>query len=391
VTSRRRRRRLAARLVVCAFVTALGLVGSGSAESAPETDTHPGVQVYAYFYQWFTPSSWNRAKADYPLAGRYSSDDLSVLRDQVSQARAAGITGFLTSWKSTDALNRRLDMLVGVARAEKFNLGIVYEALDFQRHPLPIATVQNDMTFLVSRWGTALKSSGFHKPLIIWTGTDQYSVADIAAVRSALGTNVDLLAAAKNVTDYERVARYVDGDAYYWSSANPASQSTLKKLIAMGAVVHSHHGIWLAPAASGFDGRTLGHTRVIGRDDGRTLVRSLNDAFASSPDAVGVISWNEWSENTYIEPGERYGGRELAVLQRYLGRSTAEAGVAGTMAENRRKASPWTGLDAAVVLAVVCLASVAALGRRARRRTATRRRHARGRTATGRLDADVIR
>jgi len=137
VTSRRRRRRLAARLVVCAFVTALGLVGSGSAESAPETDTHPGVQVYAYFYQWFTPSSWNRAKADYPLAGRYSSDDLSVLRDQVSQARTAGITGFLTSWKSTDALNRRLDMLVGVARAEKFNLGIVYEALDFQRHPLP--------------------------------------------------------------------------------------------------------------------------------------------------------------------------------------------------------------------------------------------------------------
>ena len=29
--------------------------------------------ILAYYYQWFTPKSWSRAKIDYPLAGRYSA------------------------------------------------------------------------------------------------------------------------------------------------------------------------------------------------------------------------------------------------------------------------------------------------------------------------------
>src|SRR6266480_2611584 len=81
------------------------------------------VPVFAYFYQWYNPSSWDRAKQDLPLAGKYSSDDPHVLRDQIEAARAAGIDGFLTSWKSTATLNRRLDLLISVARSEQLDLG----------------------------------------------------------------------------------------------------------------------------------------------------------------------------------------------------------------------------------------------------------------------------
>ena len=59
------------------------------------------VPTLAYFYQWFTTSSWDRAKVDYPMAGRYSSDDVSVMRRQVAQAKAAGIDGFIVSWKDS--------------------------------------------------------------------------------------------------------------------------------------------------------------------------------------------------------------------------------------------------------------------------------------------------
>ncbi|HEX6034325.1 MAG TPA: hypothetical protein VFY83_07815, partial [Anaerolineales bacterium] len=38
------------------------------------------VPVLAYYYIWFDTESWNRAKTDYPLLGRYSSDDASVMR-----------------------------------------------------------------------------------------------------------------------------------------------------------------------------------------------------------------------------------------------------------------------------------------------------------------------
>ena len=65
-------------------------------------------RLFAYYYIWFNAGSWNRAKIDYPLLGRYSSDDRGVMERHVSWARQAGIDGFIVSWKSTPVLNRRL-------------------------------------------------------------------------------------------------------------------------------------------------------------------------------------------------------------------------------------------------------------------------------------------
>jgi hypothetical protein len=331
------------------------------------------VPVYAYFYQWYNPSSWDRAKQDLPLVGKYSSDDPHVLRDQVEAARRAHIDGFLTSWKSTDALNRRLSLLIKIARSEDLDLGVVYEALDFSRRPLPVATVLHDMVYLVTTWGADLKSTYYGRPVIIWTGIDQYSLADVQSVRSALGDRAYLLAASKQVANYERVAGQVDGEAYYWSSADPDSSSTSKKLQDMSTAVHAHNGLWLAPAASGFDGRMLGGTRVVDRKGGETLVHSLNNAFASSPDGVGVISWNEWSENTYIEPGHKYKDQELSVLTNYLahrlhGTPAPRAGGSGGAGGG----SAWTGARAALALVVMTAGTALLLVVRERRKSRIR-------------------
>ena len=344
-----------------------------SVGAAATTSAAKHVPVFAYFYQWYNPSSWNRAKQDLPLVGKYSSDDPHVLRDQVEAARRAHIDGFLTSWKSTDALNRRLDLLIKIARSENLDLGVVYEALDFSRRPLPVATVLHDMLYLVSTWGADLRSTYYGRPLIIWTGIDQYSLADVQSVRSALGDRAYLLAASKQVANYERVAGQVDGEAYYWSSADPDSPSTSKKLHDMSTAVHAHNGLWLAPAACGFDGRMLGGTRVVDRKGGETLVRSLNNAFASSPDGIGVISWNEWSENTYIEPGHKYKDQELSVLTNYLahrlhGTPAPRAGGSG----GGGGGSAWTGARAALALVVITAAMTLLLVVRLRRKSRIR-------------------
>jgi hypothetical protein len=342
-----------------------------TAASAPPIDARH-VPVYAYFYQWFNAASWNRAKQDFPLAGKYSSDDPHVLRDQVHQAQAAGIEGFLTSWKRTDPLDRRLELLLRVAHDERFDVGVVYQGLDFARRPLPIATVESDMVYLVTRWGSELSATTKARPLIIWTGTDEFSVRDVQRVRSALSGRAELLAASKSVSGYERVADLVDGNAYYWSSANPAAEATSTKLTEMGAAVHAHHGLWIAPAASGFDGRTLGRTRVIPRDAGMTLTRSLAVAFATRPDAVGVISWNEWSENTYIEPGERYGQQELVALRNFLQRGGASGALSISV---QTSGYEWSGVHAAILLTVITVLIIALLSWRMRRRRGRAGRH----------------
>jgi hypothetical protein len=40
----------------------------------------------------------------------------------------------------------------------------------------------------------------------------------------------------------------------------------------------------------------------------------MDAAAKSSPDAIGLISWNEFSENSQMEPSERNGSRYLSVL-----------------------------------------------------------------------------
>ena len=378
-------RRLVSTLALVLVVLGLPAAQAAAATAAPRD---PGVPVFAYFYQWFTPSSWDRAKSDYPLAGRYGSDDAPVLRDQVLLARSAGIDGFLTSWKDTPTLDRRLDLLIRVARSEDFDLGVVYQSLDFARVPLPVETVRRDLRRLVDHWGRDLTSTYYGKPVIIWTGTDQYTTADVHAVRAAVGDRALLLASSHSVEGYERVARLVDGLAYYWSSADPSSAMTQAKLAAMAAAVHRHHGLWLAPAAAGYDGRALGGTRVVGRADGQTLVRSLTNAYESSPDGVALISWNEWSENTYVEPGTKYGQRELVGLKRFLlargeevppGLTEADAdrtdpGAApsrvrvGLTSVGARSSSGWTGARAALTLVLLSVAALPALSLLGRRR-----------------------
>jgi hypothetical protein len=296
------------------FVASFGL-SPGPAAGASERAAASPTPLFAYYYIWFTPSSWSRGKNDVPLLGRYASDDERVMRQHVRWAKAAGINAFLVSWKSTPALDDRLARLVKVADAERFHLGLVYEGLDFRRRPLPIETVRHDLERFAATFATDRAFAVFDRPLVIWSGTWRYTNAQIRLATRNVRGRLLLLASAKNVDDYNRVAPLVDGDAYYWSSVNPRRYTTFgAKLRSLGATVHARGGLWIAPAAPGFDARLVGGSSVVGREHGETLRHELNAAESSSPDAIGVISWNEFSENTYVEPSRAYGSTALEII-----------------------------------------------------------------------------
>ncbi len=151
--------------------------------------------------------------------------------------------------------------------------------------------------------------------MVIWSGTWKYSVEDIQSVAQNAGGNLYILASEKNIEGYQRVANLVHGDAYYWSSVNPDTHSGYpEKLVEMGESIHQNGGIWIAPAAPGFDSRLLGGTTVVDRKNGETLRTQLEAALQSHPDAIGIISWNEFSENSHIEPSHNYGRQALEIL-----------------------------------------------------------------------------
>jgi len=84
----------------------------------------------------------------------------------------------------------------------------------------------------------------------------------------------------------------------------------------MAEAVHANGGLWIAPAAPGFDARLIGGERVVERKDGAMLESQFRAALSSSPDAIGLISWNEFTENSHIEPSCNYGVRAIEVLAR---------------------------------------------------------------------------
>jgi Glycosyl hydrolase family 99 len=291
------------------------LAGAFPAQAAQPAAKTGDPPVFAYYYIWFNPTSWNRAKTDYPVLGRYSSDEREVMRQHIRWAKQTGINGFVVSWKSTETLDRRLRKLVDVAQDERFNLAIIYQGLDFSREPLPPARVANDLDFFISHFAKRKPFRAFKKPVVIWSGTWRFSREEIASVTESRRDRLLLLASEKDLEGWERVGDLVDGNGYYWSSVNPDTFPNYEeKLTAMGAAVHAKHGLWFAPAAPGFDALLIGGTTIVERKGGDTLRRQYNAALSSSPDAIGLISWNEFSENSHIEPSEKFGARYLEVL-----------------------------------------------------------------------------
>jgi hypothetical protein len=313
--------------ICLAALLALPLLALRPAPASPATPaaTAP-VPLLAYYYIWFDTRSWDRAKDDFPELGRYSSDNPAVMARHVEWARRAGIDGFIVSWKSTPTLNRRLEQLSRIASANRFKLVLIYEGLDFHRNPLPVEQVGRDLAEAADRYTRAPAFQLFDRPLVIWSGTWRFSRAEIAQVVQPLRDRLLILASEKDPEGVRRLAGLIDGDAYYWSSADPlATPGYREKLAAMERTVHGLGGRWIAPAAPGFDARKVGGTKVVDRRDGATLVSSLGAAMGSAPDAVGLISWNEFSESSHVEPSRRYGRRYLDVLASVARPPAAEA------------------------------------------------------------------
>jgi hypothetical protein len=367
--------RMLTALACLALATGLACMGASAGTAARNP-----IPVLAYYYIWFDATSWERAKVDYPLLGHYSSDERRVMERHVAWAKESGIDGFIVSWKSTWRLNRRLELLMEVAAKADFKLVIIYQGLDFDREPQTVERIEDDLDFFIDTYAASPVFDLFEKPLFIWSGTWRFSRADVRRVTSSRRDDLLILSTAKNVSDYARLRRLVDGNAYYWSSANPVTYPRFgKKLADFGEAVHADRGLWLAPVAPGFDARLIGGREVVPRRAGETLRERWDAAVESSPDAIGVISWNEFSENTHIEPSERYGTRYLKAVADIIGaqpRSLAdldssEATPTEAAGTGAGYAAPLLGAMIALLTAVVF--TVVNRRRRANRRTRPRR------------------
>ena len=343
--------------------------------------------VLAYYYIWYEPRSWDRAKTDLPQLGPYSSADPAVIAQHVAWAKAAGIDALIVSWKHEPRLDKPLATLVAASRSAGLRLVLLYQGLDFSRRPLNSQRIADDLSWFMQEYGADPMFDVFGAPTIILSGTPSFSIEDIATVRDAvLGAGpAHFLGSERSGDDYAARRDVLDGDAYYWSSVDPNRDRGYRdRLAALAASIRDDGGLWIAPAAPGFDARLIGGTRVVDRADGATYRTQWTTALLTDPDGLGIISWNEFSENSHIEPSQNYGATYLAATaalsRETLGRQTPIDPAAATARPIEPSPSVAPQVSGAgrntfveqllpLAVAVLLLVSLAALARRPRAST----------------------
>jgi hypothetical protein len=263
--------------------------------------------------------------------------------------------------------------LHSIAAAEDFKLAITYQAQDFNRDPLPAPQVRRDLEELAA---TYADDPVFHllgdRPVVALSGTWHYSADELRWITEPVASRLMVLATEKNIEGYERVASAVEGELYYWSSGDPQETDGYeRKLLAMADVAREHCGIWVAPVIPGFDARQIGGRIVVDRRNGETLRSSWEAALTTAPDLVAVISWNEFSENTHIEPSTAFGTRYLDVLRTLTGSPSPPAGELDSSAPQEAGSPVRAVVIVAATLGILLLLAV--LGRWRRRRLGARR------------------
>jgi hypothetical protein len=342
--------------------TVATLPGAVPARSAP---------LLAHYYLWWSDSHWKaRLGPSYPYGqnppalpatldgngchasptysgdqlvdvpasplGLYNQDDPATTRAHVEQAASAGIDGFVVSWSGNGApnqtpasrdFNNRLELLVAAVNAynahatRHFGLMLGYQSLDNARSPRPASKIRNDLDYFTQRYATNAAFQVPHygtKAVVMILDSRRLPVRDLHDLLQPYRSTVTLIGDEHGVAEWQRgVADLFDGDGWYWSAENPYTNThastTLSKL---SSLLHEQHKVWFAPISPGYNKSNFGvGGTCVPRNGSGTLQKIFQTNAESRPDGWMLISWNEFFENTYVEPSVRFGDTYLAAIR----------------------------------------------------------------------------
>lgn len=366
-----RKRRVRTRLVALgtAVLVSLALVPAmtapAGAQLPPTATTLAKPPVFAYYYLWWSANHWKSALGpNYPFSasplplpatldstgcgaksryvgntltdvpGRiYSQDDAGFIEADVRQAAAAGLTGFLVNWIGTGSAtqsatsnpySKRLQVLVNAvhkvnAAGIPFKLWLSYKA---SATVLSTSYISNDLAYFIRTYGSdpAFDRAQSPKVTMIWQGSRKYPASTLSSVGGPLRSKLRIL--GDETTWSASRAPYLDGNAYYWSSQNPyANPQSFTQLATLAAAVRASGAnpdgtskVWVAPITPGYNKQLAGGSACVPRRGGQTIKTLYTGNGATNPNAFGLISWNEISEGSYIDPMTRYGYQDLNAL-----------------------------------------------------------------------------
>jgi hypothetical protein len=282
--------------------------------------------VLAHYYPWYTIDTWRDPQmADRPPR-LYSTEAQADVNNEVAQARSAGIDAFVVSWQGLEAQggfnDRRMRIVLEAARGTTLRVCVYTET--YVANPGFDPTVPTDPQTMFEWLADLVDRYGSHpaylrvadRPVIFIYLASLLSESNWSAIMARLrstGRNPLL------VGDFVRSTLLDTFDGEYQYTNVFFSGTALTDLNRAESLrVRTHHllregdrrRIWVASVTPGFDdSRLVGRVppHVVDRSNGSVYDQQWTTAIDTGADWVVVTSWNEWWENTHVEPSERYG------------------------------------------------------------------------------------
>jgi Glycosyl hydrolase family 99 len=313
--------------VRAAFLVAVVVLSVCAAASALPAHSAPNRLVLAFYYPWYDQNTWNDpAVPDHP-PDRYRSTDEGVMARQIDQARGANIDAFVSAWYGPQVANNQtetnLRSLLWLSQPRSFAVGALVEVAGPFFHSSD--DVRGALAYLLATHATRpsyLRWNG--KPVIFFWApgslrrpAGQSAAAAWQAIRAQVDPDHTSLWIADGF-DMGLMSVFDGGYLYNIAWADdpgaPARQ--------WAARVRAAGRLWVGTVMPGWD-----DTRILeragryrrDRQGGGWYAASWTGAASANPEMVAITSWNEFIENTYIEPSAQFGSQYLDLTRSLAG------------------------------------------------------------------------
>jgi hypothetical protein len=281
--------------------------------------------VWAFYYPWYDLNDWSSNEIKDRPKILYASDNPDSISNQIDQAKSAGIDGFISSWSGPGSLtDNNLKTILDIAKEKGFLIAIHFETqsdkgprekdeifqwlkyiiISYGNHPAyakvngkPLIIIYDSSSILLETWKSIfekLKKEGYEATFIgmgygienldVFDGVYEYNIFDLQNL-------LELYKKASQDTKYYQMIKDLNAPKIFAATVMP-----------------------------GYDERSIPGRKggFQDRENGAFYKKTFETAIASDPDYIFITSWNEWWEDTQIEPSELYGDEYLNITKEYV-------------------------------------------------------------------------
>jgi glycosyl hydrolase family 99 len=308
-------------------------VGSLLAGGPVSPGVWPPPLTLAFYYPWYLHADWNSSRLRDEALFQYSTEFPDEIARSLTDARDAGLNGVIVSWRGdTDWNDRRLRYLLDDAQRLGLKVSILVETLWATEGPE--GTVKPLNADKMRRWiekafdvfashPAFLNTNG--RPVVFVYLADAFTLDDWRAIAASLRQSRRNVLLVGDTVDLRYLESF--GGLFTYATVGipqvalePFHRDQALRTQSFHLLSGGERRVYAATVSPGYDDTLLVDretTFSVDRANGRYFDAQWSAAVAAQPDWIVVTSWNEFWENTHIEPSVRYGHQYQVLTRRW--------------------------------------------------------------------------